>query len=65
MSLAKTMISKQISYYSKLIQENNEWIYLGVFADEAVTGTKDNREQFNKKLEKMILQIQMVMVYQM
>lgn len=51
MSLAKTMISKQISYYSKLIQENNEWIYLGVFADEAVTGTKDNREQFNKLLD--------------
>lgn len=44
-------LSAQISYYSNLIQNNNEWKYAGVYADEAVTGTKDNREQFNKLLE--------------
>lgn len=44
-------LSAQISYYSNLIQNNNEWNYAGVYADEAVTGTKDNREQFNKLLD--------------
>ena len=44
-------LSAQVSYYSNLIQNNNEWSYIGVYADEAVTGTKDNREQFNKLLD--------------
>ena len=44
-------LSAQVSYYSNLIQNNNEWRYLGVYADEAITGTKDNREQFNKLLD--------------
>ena len=44
-------LSAQVSYYSNLIQNNNEWSYVGVYADEAVTGTKDNREQFNKLLD--------------
>ena len=35
-------LSAQVSYYSNLIQNNNEWRYLGVYADEAITGTKDN-----------------------
>lgn len=44
-------LSAQVSYYSNLIQNNNEWIYVGVYADEAITGTKGNREQFNKLLD--------------
>ncbi|MCE9654176.1 recombinase family protein [Clostridium celatum] len=44
-------LSAQVSYYSNLIQNNNEWSYVGVYADEAVTGTKDNREEFNKLLD--------------
>lgn len=47
-------LSAQVSYYSNLIQNNNEWTYSGVYADEAVTGTKDNREQFNKLLDDCI-----------
>ena len=30
-------LSAQVSYYSNLIQNNNEWIYVGVYADEAIT----------------------------
>jgi site-specific DNA recombinase len=41
-------LSAQISYYSEYIQRHKEWDYIGVYADEAVTGTKDTREQFRR-----------------
>ena len=43
-------LSAQVSYYSKLIQEHRGWLYCGVYADEALTGTKSNRENFQKML---------------
>lgn len=43
-------LSAQISYYSELIQNNCEWEYVGVYADEATTGTKDDRPNFQKLL---------------
>ena len=33
-------LSAQVSYYSSMIQRRPEWLYVGVYADEAVTGTK-------------------------
>jgi len=44
-------LSNQISYYSRLIQSNPKWDYVGVYADEAVTGTKDSRIEFQKLLK--------------
>ena len=44
-------LSAQISYYSKLIQDNPNWQYCGVYADEAQTGTKDSRPEFQRLLE--------------
>ena len=44
-------LSAQVSYYSKLIQKNPEWEYIGVYVDEAVTGTKDAREGLCRLLE--------------
>ena len=41
-------LSAQISYYSALIQKHPGWSYCGVYADEAMTGTKDNREGFQR-----------------
>ena len=43
-------LSAQISYYNDLIQNHNGWQYAGVYADEALTGTKDNRENFQRLL---------------
>ena len=43
-------LSAQVSYYNNLIQSNPEWLFCGVYADEALTGTKDNRENFQKLL---------------
>ena len=42
-------LSAQVSYYSDYIQ-NNGWEYAGVYADKAITGTKDKRESFQKLL---------------
>ena len=42
-------LSAQVSYYSDYIQ-NNGWEYAGVYADEAITGTKDKREGFQQLL---------------
>ncbi len=43
-------LSAQIDYYRNLIFSNPEWKFCGVYADEAMTGTKDNRENFQKML---------------
>lgn len=43
-------LSAQVSYYSSLIQNHKGWMYCGVYADEALTGTKDNRESFQRML---------------
>lgn len=43
-------LSAQVSHYSEYIQSHPGWEYAGVYADEAKTGTKDNRENFIKLL---------------
>ena len=43
-------LSAQVSYYSDLIQGHSGWLYCGVFSDEALTGTKDDRESFQRLL---------------
>ncbi len=44
-------LSAQISYYSKLIQNHDGWEYIGVYSDEAFTGTKENRNGFQRMLD--------------
>ena len=41
-------LSAQVSYYSDLIQNHDDWLYVGVYADEAKTGTKDSRADFQR-----------------
>ena len=43
-------LSAQVSYYSKLIQNTPSWQYAGVYADEALSGTKDRRREFQRML---------------
>ncbi|MEL7608868.1 MAG: recombinase family protein [Bacillota bacterium] len=43
-------LSSQVSYYSKFIQGHEGWLYVGVYSDEAVTGTKDGRDGFQRLL---------------
>ncbi len=43
-------LSSQVSYFSEFIQSQGDWQFAGVFYDEAKTGTKENREGFQKML---------------
>ena len=43
-------LSAQVSHYSELIQRRSGWAYAGVYADEALTGTKDDRPEFQRLL---------------
>jgi len=39
-------LSAQTSYYQRIISENPEWEFAGVFSDRGITGTKDARPGF-------------------
>ena len=41
----------QVEYYETYIKANKNYIYKGVYADLGISGTKENREQFNKLLD--------------
>ena len=43
-------LSAQISYYNDLIQKHPSWAFCGVYADEALTGTKADRKNFTRLL---------------
>lgn len=41
-------LAAQVGYYRTHIQHNPEWKYVGVYADEGVTGTKSDRPEFRR-----------------
>jgi DNA invertase Pin-like site-specific DNA recombinase len=43
-------LSTQVSHYSNLIQKTPGWEYAGVYADEAISGTKNRRKDFQRML---------------
>ncbi len=44
-------LSAQVSYYNDLIQHHTGWVFCGVYADEALTGTKADRENFVRLIQ--------------
>lgn len=44
-------LSVQVSYYNDLIQKEDGWEFVGVYSDEAITGTKEDRAGFQQMLE--------------
>lgn len=44
-------LSEQISHYSAFIQSHYDWIYAGIYADSAITGTKEARDDFQRMIE--------------
>ncbi len=44
-------LSAQVSYFSAYIQRHPGWAFAGVYADEAVTGTQDDRPEFQRLLQ--------------
>lgn len=43
-------LSAQVGYYTELIQSNPEWQLIGIYSDEALTGTKETRNEFQRML---------------
>ena len=43
-------LSAQVSYYSNLIQNHPGWVFSGIYVDEALTGTKEDRTDFQRLL---------------
>ena len=43
-------LAAQVSFYSALIQQNSEWEYAGVYADEGITGTSTAQRDAFKRL---------------
>ena len=42
----------QVEYYTDLIQKNPNWEFVGVYADEGISGTSTKyREQFNRLMD--------------
>ena len=44
-------LENQIQYYERLISNNPDFEYMGVFADKGITGTTENRPEFQRMLE--------------
>lgn len=44
-------LSQQVSYYNKLIQSHPDWTFSGIYSDLGITGTKTNRDGFQKMME--------------
>jgi len=44
-------LENQTTYYEKLITSNPDYEYVEVFADRGITGTTDNRPEFQRMLE--------------
>ncbi|MDR1606365.1 MAG: recombinase family protein [Streptococcaceae bacterium] len=48
----KHSLSAQISYYSKLIQQNPEWVYAGVYSDNGISGgSTSSRLSFKQMIQ--------------
>jgi site-specific DNA recombinase len=44
-------LENQIQYYENIISNNPDYEHVGVFADRGITGTSDNRPEFQRMLE--------------
>ena len=44
-------LENQTTHYRNLIESNPDHEYVGIFADQGITGTKDERPEFQRMLE--------------
>src|SRR5690554_3234258 len=39
-------LATQVGYYKRMIQSRHDYEFVGVYADKAITGTKESRDEF-------------------
>ena len=44
-------LNTQVDHYRGLILKNPKWRFVGVYSDYAITGTKDNRKEFERMID--------------
>ena len=45
-------LESQVKYYNEKINENNEWLFVEVYADESISGTQDyKRSNFMRMIQ--------------
>ena len=44
-------LANQVSYYQDYISSNHDWIFVGIYVDEGISGTKGDRPEFNRLIE--------------
>ena len=44
-------LSNQVSYYNDLIKSSGKWVFAGIYADEAISGTKNDRDEFQRLMD--------------
>lgn len=45
-------LESQVTYYNNLIKSNPDYEFVGIFADRGITGTTDNRPEFQRMINK-------------
>lgn len=45
-------LENQVTYYENLIKSNPDYEFVGIFADRGITGTTDNRPEFQRMIDK-------------
>ena len=43
-------LSAQVSYYNKYISSHDDWEFVGIYADEGISGTKEDRDEFQRMI---------------
>lgn len=43
-------LSAQASYYNKYISSHDDWEFVGIYADEGISGTKEDRDEFQRMI---------------
>lgn len=43
-------LSAQVSYYNKYISSHDDWELVGIYADEGISGTKEDRDEFQRMI---------------
>ena len=57
--------NSMVTHYTELIKNNKEWIFSGIYADKAITGTKiDKRDEFQRLIQDFVWMVRLIWLLQ-